>query len=157
MVFTEAFFTSSKKDYIDTVAIVEGLEFPEAILVPADLENPDYLELLEQFTIDEITTMTNQRHEVDKANFTAFVKNMCIDYGLVYDPNAADQQDRLTVDHIFNPAPDDLNIDFLFNIKIKIFEMPEVEGSTNAALKKQLREAKTPLESLYIAGKFLYE
>ena len=45
----------------------------------------------------------------------------------------------------------------LFNTKLKIFDLPQVTQSTNSELKKKLREAKTPLESLYIAGKFLYE
>jgi hypothetical protein len=48
-------------------------------------------------------------------------------------------------------------MDLLFNIKLKIFDLPKVTQSNNTELKKKLREAKTPLESLYIAGKFLNE
>lgn len=156
MKFTEAFFTSSNKDFIDAVAEMEDGTL-DGFLIPTDLEDPIYIELLAQLSIDEISNMTAQRHEVDAATFTTFVKQMALDNGLVYDPNAAEQMDRLTVDHIFNPTPDDISTDFLFNLKIKIFDLPEVEGSTNAALKKELREAQDPLKSLYVAGKFLYE
>jgi hypothetical protein len=45
----------------------------------------------------------------------------------------------------------------LFNLKVKIFDLPQVSSSTNSELKKKLRETKTPLEALYVAGKFLYE
>ena len=43
------------------------------------------------------------------------------------------------------------------NLKVKIFDLPQVSSSTNSELKKKLRETKTPLEALYVAGKFLYE
>jgi hypothetical protein len=61
------------------------------------------------------------------------------------------------VDHLFSPPTGDTGTDLLFNIKSKIFDLPAVTQSTNTELKKKLREAKTPLESLYVAGKFLYE
>jgi hypothetical protein len=155
--FKEAVFTSSKKDFIESTA--EDVESGElvALDVATDLEDPIYLELLEQFTIDEISDMTAQKHEFEAATFTTFVKQMALDYGLVYDPNAADQQDRLTIDNLFNPGADERAVDFLFDLKIKIFDIPEVAESINTELKKQLREADSPLKSLYIAGKFLYE
>ena len=43
------------------------------------------------------------------------------------------------------------------NIKLKIFDLPEVVNSSNSELKSKLRQATTPLEALYVAGKFLYE
>jgi hypothetical protein len=82
---------------------------------------------------------------------------MATKHGLIYDPAAIDPQNKLTLDHLFNPPEGKVGMDLLFNIKLKIFDLPEVMQSNNNELKKKLREAKTPLESLYIAGKFLNE
>ena len=73
------------------------------------------------------------------------------------DPAITNPQEKLVVDNLFNPPEGITGTDLLFNLKLKIFDLPAVTQSTNSELKKKLREAKTPLESLYIAGKFLYE
>jgi len=85
------------------------------------------------------------------------VKEMALDYGLVYDPNAEQDASAHSVDHIFEPPEGDDGTDLLFNIKLKIFDMEQVVNSEDDDLKKELREADTPLKALYVAGKFLFE
>ena len=41
--------------------------------------------------------------------------------------------------------------------ELKIFELDAVTKSENDSLKKELREADSPLKALYIAGKFMFE
>jgi len=101
--------------------------------------------------------MTDQKRKHASIAWESIVKDVATKYGLIYDPAVTNPQDKLTVDHLFNPPEGDVGMDLLFNIKLKIFDLPAVTQSTNVELKKKLREAKTPLESLYIAGKFLYE
>lgn len=155
--FTYAYFNDSKKNYITATWLNTDEQTYTDIIIPTNLEDADYKNLLETFTVDEISTMTDQKSKDEAQSFELIVKDVAEKYGLVYDPNAADNKDRLSVDHIFNPPEGDVGTDLLFEIKLKIFDIEEVVNSTNDDLKKQLREANTPLKALYIAGKFLFE
>jgi hypothetical protein len=160
--FTHARFASSKKDLIEAIwmdyEVSEEIGTPfQALGIPCDLEDEAYVKLLETFTTDEISTMTDQWAKEEEENFKLFVKEMALDYGLVYDPNAADRQAGHSVDHIFTPPEGDEGTDLLFNVKLKIFDMDQVINSDDEDLKKELREADTPLKALYVAGKFLFE
>lgn len=155
--FTYARFVSSRKQLIDAIWHDDVENKNIAITLETDLTNPNYVKLLETFSVDEISTMTDQHTRKEALNFELFVKDMAQKYGLLYDPNAKDQNKSLNVDSIFAPPEGDAGTDLLFNIKLKIFEMQQVTDSTDTELKKKLREATTPLEALYIAGKFLFE
>ena len=155
--FTYARFVNTQKRIIEATWHRDDIDQDELVIFDSSLENPTYLKLLETFTVDEISTMTNQYNKQQSESFKQLVMKMCIDNNLVYDPNAADQKDRLVIDNLFNLPEGDAGSDLLFEIKLKIFDLPQVVNSTNADLKATLRKAATPLEALYIAGKFLYE
>lgn len=155
--FTHARYVSSKKDTIEAIWYDETHSEYHQIAISTNLENAQYVKLLETFTTDEISTMTDQFTKEEAENFKSFVKNMAVDYGLLYDPNAANRESVASYEHIFNPPEGDEGTDLLFNIKLKIFDMQQVIDSDNNDLKRQLREADTPLKALYIGGKFLFE
>ena len=160
--FTHARYVSSKKDIIEAIwmwdDLVESEESPYLqVQVEVDLEDPNYITLLDTFTTDEISTMTDQFSKEEEENFKNFVKEMATEFGLLYDPNADRDASAYSIDHIFESPEGDEGTDLLFNIKLKIFEMDEVVNSENDDLKKELREATTPLKAFYIAGKFLFE
>jgi len=159
--FTWARYVSSRKDYIEATwmrnDVPEGTSPYMQVSVRADLENENYVTLLNTFTTDEISTMTDQYSKLQAEDFKAFVKEMALSYGLVYDPNAERDVKVHSIDHIFEPPAGDDGTDLLFNIKLKIFDLKEVIESDNEDLKKELREADTPLKALYVAGKFLFE
>lgn len=155
--FTHARYVSSKKDTIEAIWLDETQHQYNQIAISTNLENPAYVKLLETFTTDEISTMTDQFTKEQAENFKLFVKEMATEYGLVYDPNAANRETVASYEQIFNPPEGDEGTDLLFNIKLKIFDLPQVVDSENTDLKRELREADTPLKALYIAGKFLFE
>lgn len=155
--FSHARYVSSKKDTIEALWYDATHHQMHQVSIPTDLENSTYVKLLETFTTDEISTMTDQHNKEQGENFKYFVKNMATEFGLVYDPNAANRETVASYDQIFNPPAGDEGIDLLFNIKLKIFDLPQVVESDNADLKRALREAETPLKALYVAGKFLFE
>jgi hypothetical protein len=155
--FTFATYANSSKNIINAIWLDEGTKEYSEVAVVTDLKDKIYQKLLEKFTPDEISTMTDQKHKEEASQFEYIVKDIAKKYNLIYDPTTANPEDKLNLDHIFNPTNDDVGTDLLFNLKIKIFDLPEIQKSENSELKKKLREAKTPLESLYIAGKFLYE
>jgi len=159
--FTHARYVSSKKDIIEAIWMWNEVEDGETpymqVAIEVDLEDPNYITLLDTFTTDEISTMTDQHAKEEAENFKVFVKEMALDYGLVYDPNAEQDASAHSVDHIFEPPEGDDGTDLLFNIKLKIFDMEQVVNSEDDDLKKELRDADTPLKALYVAGKFLFE
>ena len=159
--FTHARYVSSQKDFIEAIWMWNEVEDGETpymqVAIEVDLEDPNYITLLDTFTTDEISTMTDQHAKEEAENFKVFVKEMALDYGLVYDPSAEQDASAHSVDHIFEPPEGDDGTDLLFNIKLKIFDMEQVVNSEDDDLKKELREADTPLKALYVAGKFLFE
>lgn len=155
--FTHARYVSSKKDNIESIWYDEEHKQYHQVAIPTDLENPNYVKLLETFTTDEISTMTDQFNKEQSENFKLYVKELATDFGLVYDPNVANRETVASYDQIFNPPEGDEGTDLLFNIKLKIFDLQKVIDSNDADLKRELREADTPLKALYIAGKFLFE
>lgn len=155
--FVSAVYASSKQHLIFAIWIDNNTGARTEIAIKTDLEDSNYKKLLETFTPDEIYTMTDQQRKLNSQTFEAMVKDMALKFGLVYDPAVNNPQEKLVVDNLFNPPEGITGTDLLFNLKLKIFDLPTVTQSTNTELKKKLREAKTPLESLYIAGKFLYE
>lgn len=155
--FISAVFANNKKNLILAIWQDNETKQQHEIAVETDLNNRIYVKLLETFSTDEISTMTDQKCKQEAIAWEFIVKDMATKHGLIYDPAAIDPQNKLTLDHLFNPPEGKVGMDLLFNIKLKIFDLPEVMQSNNNELKKKLREAKTPLESLYIAGKFLNE
>jgi hypothetical protein len=155
--FTHAIFTDKNKDMITAIWMDHDTEEYHEILIDVNLEEKNYKKLLESFDLREISEMTKDYWYEEEENFYLVVKDMALKHGLVYDPENADESDRLRIEHIFNPPEGEAFEDFLFNLKLYIFEQQEVVDSEDTELKRKLREAKTPLESLYIAGKFFYE
>jgi hypothetical protein len=155
--FINALFASSKKKLILAIWQDNETKQQHEIAIETDLNNKMYVKLLETFTTDEISTMTDQKRKHAAKSWELVVKDIAVKYGLIYDPSSTNPQDKLVIDHLFNPPEGEAGMELLFNTKLKIFDLPEVTQSSNTELKKKLREAKTPLESLYIAGKFLYE
>ena len=155
--FINAVFANGQKNVILAVWKDDDTEQLQEIAIQTNLDDRLYVQVLEAFTVDEISTMTDQRNKTRKAAFEGMVKKMAIDQGLLYDPTAAAQKDRLSIDHIFNPPESDAGSDLLFDIKLKIFDLPQVVNSTNTGLKAELRKATTPLQAFYVGGKFLYE
>lgn len=155
--FTNAVFANGQKNTILALWKDNETLTTQEIVIKPNLENHIYCKLLEQFTVDEISTMTDQRNKINRSAFEQLVKKMAIDNGLLYNESAATEQNKITVDFIFTPMEGDAGSDLLFDIKLKIFDLPEVVNSSNSELKSKLRQATTPLEALYVAGKFLYE
>lgn len=155
--FTHARYVSSKKDNIEATWYDEEHKQYHQVAISTNLENSAYVKLLETFTTDEISTMTDQFTKEQSENFKLYVKELASDFGLIYDPNAANRETVASYEQIFTPPEGDEGTDLLFNIKLKIFDLPQVLESDNAELKRALREADTPLKALYIAGKFLFE
>lgn len=155
--FIEArFLTLDKKDIV-TIWKDKFNDTYHEITIEASLRDPGYQKLLKKFSIDEIQDQTDNYNTKQEKIFLQYVKEVADFNGLIYDPESAEPNGRLIIDHLFAIPDGARGQDMLFEIKLKIFDLPAVVNSDNDDLKQQLREADTVLESFYIAGKFLFE
>jgi len=159
--FIDAYFTNDDRNEIQATWHDFGVDSYYNVFIPVDLENENYQKLLEKYNLKQIKNNTNERSASEEEAFKTLVLGEALKKGLVYDPANVEVDNLLRVDHLFDLPEGNIGEEFLFNLKLRIFDMPEllnVEWSEETQeLKKRLREAKTPLECLYIAGKFLYE
>jgi hypothetical protein len=77
--------------------------------------------------------------------------------GLIYDPGTYQPNSKLSIDAIFDLPEGSTGQDFLFELKLRVFDLRPVADSDNSEYKKKIRDATSPIEVLYWAGKFLYE
>lgn len=127
------------------------------VIIPVNMEEEDFQSVLEVFSLDQIEEMTKQHIAERTQVYLDMVKKIATDAGLLYDESKINRFGDKQLPAYFSVAETDSEEEYLFDLKLSVFEMPEVYDSTNDDLKRQLREADTIAKTLYIAGKFLYE
>jgi hypothetical protein len=155
--FVEAKFFDGKKNEIMAVWEDKFNNTRYETVIEASSRDKGYQKLLETFSIDDIQQQTDEYNTKQEQMFLQYVKEIADFNGLIYDPESAEPNSRLIIDHLFALPNGTAGQDLLFEIKLKIFDLPAIINSDNDDLKQQLREADTVLESFYIAGKFLFE
>ena len=89
----------------------------EVSIVNVDGSNPDWTEVLQQFPEEEITRLTEEKLAKEK------------------------EQRQAQID-AENERRERFETEMLFNHKIKLFEIEEVQNSKNRSLKSKIRKAK---------------
>lgn len=126
------------------------------MIIPAEATSPEFQQLLKKFSIDQINVMSNQRNNQELANLKALVVEYAHATGLVYDPTADEPNTRLDIEAIFDLPDSTKGQDFLFELKLRAFDVPEISNA-DQELKVAIREADTPIKVMYLVGKKLYE
>lgn len=159
--FIDACFTDDTKSAVEATWHDFGVDRYYSVFIDVDLKDTNYQKLLEKFNLKQIKNNTFERDAAEREAYLSLVQASALKSGLLYDPNNEDVSNRLNVDHLFELPEGMIGEEFLFNLKLRIFDMHEVMNcevnEENSKLKTKLREAKTPIECLYLAGKFLYE
>ena len=122
----------------------------------AEAADPDFQLLLKRFSVDEISFFTNQDEEAATAAMHAVVKAYADYNGLVYDPSKEDPKSALNLDMLFDLPDTTQGQDFLFEVKLRAFDVPEISAASQD-VKIAIREANTPIKVMYLVGKYLYE
>ena len=127
------------------------------IVLPIDTQDPDFLKILEHFNFDEIQKQTTEFIKVQRQKYLEDVKYLAQDEGLLYDAHGPNKNGFRPALSMFDEPITEDDQEWLFDLKLAVFDLDKVSESTDNELKKRLRQATTPAETLYIAGKFLYE
>ena len=114
-----------------------------------DIDNPICQELLELCPLDDLHKNTYDKKQKEKKDFEDMVMRIAKKEGLVVDELELDTKFYPTlVKAIFN---EEKNEDYLFALKLALFEIEKIRDSKDGELKKKLRQAKTKIEALKIA------
>ena len=158
--WVHARYANNDKTIIEAVleqVTADGEIDQSGVIMPVNMEEEDFQSVLEVFSLDQIEEMTKQHIAERTQVYLDMVKKIATDAGLLYDESKINRFGYKQLPAYFSVAETDSEEEYLFDLKLSVFEMPEVYDSTNDDLKRQLREADTIAKTLYIAGKFLYE
>ena len=154
----------------DEVQKAEGIELLSHHL-SVDEEDPQYNDLLKEWSLNQIDEATKARNEQNRDEFRIAFHTSATEHGLyqhgnpdthnetlkrVYEaPRTPDDLVQGSMDMIFNFDPEDeIHKEDLFKLKLKMFEQEHVENSTAKAKKTDIRKAKTPLDAVAAYQKF---
>ena len=124
----QPYFTSKERNQISCIFEFADGSRAQAMVnkMNGDDVNPDWSDIIESFGVDDIEQRTKE----------------------VIDLDVARQKEGLAGEkRQFEEA--------LFNLKLEVFEIPEIKASKNTKLKSKIRRAKKPLEVELWAGVLL--
>lgn len=126
-------------------------------VIPASEDEQDWRDLLSKMTPDQIEASTKEFAQAVRQEEERVLVAYAKEQGLIYDPSKYTPNTKLNINFIFDLPENQAGTDFLFELKLRVFDLEQVAGSDNQELKKKIRNAESPIEVLYLAGKFLYE
>ena len=124
----QPFYTNTERNQISCIFEFADGSRAQAMVnkMNGDDVNPDWSEIIESFGVDDIEQRTKEVIELDVARQKE---------GLAGEKRQFEEQ--------------------LFNLKLEVFEIPEIKASKNTKLKSKIRRAKKPLEVELWAGVLL--
>lgn len=158
--WVHARYANDEKNIIEAVLeqVTEDGEFDRSgVIIHVNMEDEEFQSVLEVFSLDQIEEMTKVHIAERTQSYLGLVEKIATEKGLIFQPDKVNRFGHKDLPAYFSVAENDIEEEYLFDLKLSVFEMPEVYDSTNDDLKRQLREANTVAKTLYIAGKFLYE
>ena len=151
----------------DEVQKAEGIELLSHHL-SVDEEDPQYNDLLKEWSLNQIDEATKARNEQYRDEFRIAFHNYATEHGLYQHGNVDTHNsildknflkdtvlDQASIDIIFDFDPDnEVHKEQLFKLKLKMFEQTHVDESKSRKNKTELRKAETPLDAIVVYSQF---
>lgn len=113
-------------------------------------------QILSQVSLESVAEQTRDFQALQRRALADNIINYAKKNNLVYDPTEWAPNTKLSVDHIFKLPDGDVGSDFLFELKLRVFDIPEIAASSEQAIKIAIRESSSPIEVFYHAGRILF-
>ena len=158
--FTFARFATSMQNEIVAEWFDPTTELTYEYTFPVDLTHPFYVKLLDTFTVDEIKKMSDEWHENQLRLWENWLVNKAkqLDIFINYEPEQSKEVDnKFDIKYLVDAQDSIEYMGFVFDLKLELYDKEEIMNSDKQDLLIAMREAKTPLEVMYYAGKILYE
>lgn len=157
--FTNAVFMNKEQTLIHAYYKATEESAPTRIVVDL-VDNTDEMArqaVFNAFTIDELVANTNEYEKALRRERHNIYIEEALQRGLVYDPSKVEPNKALSFDWVFELPEGTAGHDFLFELKLRLFDLPAVSESNNYENKKKLRDATNPIDAIYYAGKLIHE
>lgn len=142
MKFLHARYYNSDRDVIESIWLDNDQnQVPMHARVSND--DPIWVEVLENTTIEEIEKNTVEYVKNERAAFVSVVKQIATAEGLLVKENTSE---KLTLFEMIKVIESDS--EEMFKLKLEVFERPEVKSSTNRTWKAKMRKSTSVLELL---------
>jgi hypothetical protein len=152
-------FTDPSQQYVE--AVWEDSKTKEARLYVSDFFNLNdniTRAITRQFTLDDIIEKTKEADNIIRREMNEVLIEAAKQRGLIYEPGSTTLPNtKLSINAIFDLPEGSSGQNFLFELKSRVFELQVIADSKNVEYKQKIRDATSPIEVLYWAGKFLYE
>jgi len=116
-----------------------------------------YDAILKDLSLDDIERETNENEKVFRQQLANFYMAEAEKKGFVYDSSVVEPNKRLNFDWLFELPEGTEGQDFLFELKLRLFDDERIASSSDADTKKKMRDADNVLDAMYYAGKLIHE
>jgi len=147
-IYQNAYFTDVDKSVI-RIEWLDGKELVEET-IPFDENFHRYQELLNHITLDQLYENTHNNNKNQRKLFEEMVFSIAEREGLIEHQTQSNDID-VFMDCILKYTEDK---EFLFKLKLKMFELDKLKESSNRTAKSQLRKAQTIVDTLNAFDKF---
>ena len=147
-IYQNAYFTDVDKSVI-RIEWLDGKELVEET-IPFDENFHRYQELINHITLDQLYENTHNKNKEQRKLFEEMVFSMAEREGLIEHKTQSNDID-VFMDCILKYTEDK---EFLFKLKLKMFELDKLKESSNRTAKSQLRKAQTIVDTLNAFDKF---
>ena len=147
--YITAYFIDNERKNIEILLRNDDGKTVNPYIIEYDNKHAQCQELLKFCPLDDLHKNTYDKKQKEKKDFENMVIRIAKRDGLVFDELKLDTKFYPTlVKAIFN---EEKNEDYLFALKLALFEIEKIRDSKDGELKKKLRQAKTKIEALKIA------
>jgi hypothetical protein len=147
--FITAHFINNEKTTVESLW-KDSDENVHADVTEAEEGNLAWEEVLKHTTLDEIHENTINNIREQHKDFKELVIKIANEDGLIHQVNQVEKTKLWPslIEAVFNNKENDED---LFALKLALFEVETIRGSTNAAVKTKLRKSKTKFDILRFA------
>jgi hypothetical protein len=152
--YINAYFRNEQRDSV--MSYWEDPDNPGAlveIIMETKDEDPQWKELLEHVTVDEIHENTWTYTKESEQAFKDQVIEIAKEKGWLVNLDDGGTSDfhKILIDLIFDPYDEKLHKEKLFFFKLQLFEKEFVKQCKDKDLKKKIRRSNTPIDALRAA------
>jgi hypothetical protein len=148
----EAYYSNPEKTLIEII-YKEG-EKAYSYYLEQNSNSQDYKDLIQEYSIEKILNSTTERLN----NYRQQLKKVVSDYQKKALEKSENEVDRLR-EKFFDPLinfdkNNQIHQEFMFSLKLKIFDLDKIKNSKDEETKTVIRNSKTILEILNAYNKF---
>ena len=157
----DAIFVNEEKTFIEAAWLgkdINGEDKEYGVFCETHADDEIWKILQQTFTLDDISKMTILKKEAETEAYKYILTKYAEEQGYYYDVNEQNWDEKIFTYLLdFSNEGNALPEEWLFDLKLRIFDMPEVIASDKDEILNDIRIAENPIKAIYALGKILYE